>query len=232
VHKTRILPSAVVLVAALSLSSSARAHMPGLSVADFDVRPDGQVEAQLTFASADLLAGVELDRDRDGVITPDDVSAAGDDLRAFAMQGVGVEADGASCDASFRDASLSEADGLVLRATYACPSEAAEIVVTLFYLSGPLRGRPTAGAARDRGERGIARIVAGGATAEGVLTGDHRAIALRLPGKTRSSRHTWARLAAFGGMAGVGAGALIVAFLAWRMSRWREARAAWQNRQP
>jgi hypothetical protein len=211
----------LLLMALLLLPRSTRAHTPDLSLADFDVQADGHVEGALTFSSAELL-GFPLDRDRDGVVTADDVSAAGEELRALLLQGVEVDADGSPCRATFRDASLTEVDGLVLRANYACPSETAEIEVTLYYLSALPRGRATSP------KRGIARIVAGSATAEGLLTGEHRAIRLRLPGRadTKARRRSPVALSA--------AAAVVIALFAYRAirsRRWRAARAACQNRE-
>lgn len=207
----------LVFMALLVLPGSARAHAPGLSLADFDIHADGEVEARVTFASAELIGDLALDRDRDGVVTPEDVSAARDDLRAFLLDGVAVDADGSACAASFRDASLTEVDGLVLEASYACPSDATEIEVTLYYLSAPGRGKL---------HKGIARIVAGSATTEGVLTGEHRAIALRVPGSGHGATRKPLRVVA------LGAAGVVIALLVWSSRRWRDARAAWQNRTP
>ena len=193
------------------------AHTPGLSVADFDLQADGRVQARLTFASAEALGGMPLDRDRDGVVTAEDVAAARDDLRSFVLQGVGVEADGVGCASTFRDASLTEVDGLVLEATYACPADPSELEVTLYYLSAMPRGVA---------HRGIARIVAGSATIEGVLTGDRRAIGLHLPGRAHAAARSSRWLAA------LAAAAVVGLLLGYRSRRWRAARAAWQNRAP
>jgi hypothetical protein len=207
----------------LLLPQYAHAHTLGMSVADFDVHSDGQVEARLTFASAEPLGGIALDRDQDGVVTPQDVSAARDDLRAFLLSEIEVDADGSPCGATFRDASLTELDGLVLQASYACPNDAAEIEVTLYYLSAVARGQLRAQSTR----KGIARIVAGSAMTEGVLTGERRALALRLPGRTNAAARKLQRIV----LLVVGAIAAI-ALLAWASRRWRAARAAWQNRTP
>ena len=204
----------------LLLPRPAGGHTPGLSMADFTVRTDGQVEARLTFASADQLGGLALDRDGDGAVTADDVSAARKDLRAFLVQGVTPQADGSSGPPVFRDASLSEVDGLLLRATYGCPIDAADIEVTLYYLSGGPQGQP---GAASRARRGIARIEAAGATTEAVLTGEHRAIALHLAGKGGAGR----RHARRAGMLAVVA--ILVGLLAYGSWRWRSARAACDN---
>jgi hypothetical protein len=151
----------VVVIALLFLPRLAPAHTPGLSTAEFDVAPDGHVDAHLVFASAEPLNGTPL---RD------------DDLRAFVLDGVDVTADGSRCDASWRGSHATEADGLALDATYACPARASEVGVTLYYLS-----------ALPPGHREVARIVAAGASIEGVLTGDRRALSLKLATATGSA---------------------------------------------
>lgn len=185
---------------------------------------DGQVEARLTFASADQLGGLTLDRDGDGAVTTEDVAAARDDLRAFFLQGVEVDADGSPCAPSFREASLTEVDGLLIVGSYACPSDSADIEVTLYYLSAAPRGQP---GAASYTRRGIARIEAEGRTIQGVLSGDRRALALQREGKARTGRG-----GPRNGVRGVVlvAAAVVVGLLAYGSRRWRAARAAWQNR--
>jgi hypothetical protein len=152
---------AAAMMAGLVVSRPAAAHTPGLSTASFDVQPDGRVEARLVFASADLLQGGPRLALR---------AESGADILAFVTEGVEVTADGAVCQATLHDAGLREGDGFAIDASYACPAGAGEIAATLYYLSslGPAH-------------REIARITAGSATSEAVLSGDRRAIALRLP---------------------------------------------------
>jgi len=189
-------------------------------VADFEVHEDGQVHALLIFASAEPLGGLALDRDGDGVVTVDEVSAARDELRVFFLQEVGVDADGSPCAATFRDASLTDVDGLLLRATYACPSDATDVEATLYYLSGASGSQP---GARPNAARVIARIEAGSAMTEGVLTGQHRAIALHIVGHEGVRQRKTRR-------AGVLAvAAVLVGLLAYGLWRRRSARAAWRN---
>jgi hypothetical protein len=135
------------------------AHTPGLSTAVFEVQGDGRVDARLVFATAEPLRGTPLDPQ---------------DLGAFVLDGVDVQADGERCQGTFRGARVTEVDGLVLDASYACSPGAGEVVATLYYL-GDL----------SPGHREIARISAGSATSEAVLTSDRRAIALRLPAGLR-----------------------------------------------
>jgi hypothetical protein len=180
----------------LLLPRAGAAHTPGLSVAELDVEPDGHVEARLTFATTEPLAGTRPTEP---------------DLRAFVMDGVDVTADGARCEATFHGASVTEVDGLLLEASYACPPGARDVTVTLYYLSAL---RP--------GHREVARIVGppgSNAAVEGVLTGDRRSLTLRLPEgapappDARLGRRLLALTAVFA--------ALMVALFVWR---WRATR--------
>ena len=154
------------------------------------------MDAQLTFATAEPLAGTRPTEQ---------------DLRAFVMDGVDVTADGARCEGTYRGASVTEVDGLLLQASYACPQGARDITVTLYYLSAL---RP--------GHREVARIVGppgSNASVEGVLTGDRRSLSLHLPGpaplqaRTRLGRRVLALTAAFT--------ALMAGLFLWR---WRATR--------
>jgi hypothetical protein len=202
--------------AVLFWPSAVRGHTPGVSIADFEVLADGEVQARLTLATAEPLGALVFDRDRDGVVTPEDVSAAHDDLRAWLLDGLEVDADGSACAPTFVGASVTEVDGLSLQASYSCPSDAAEIEATLYYLSAQSRGSP---------HKTIARIVSGSATTEAVLSGERRAIALRLPGRV----HGGARKPVY---VGVLVAAAVLSLLVWTSRRWRAARAPWQNRAP
>jgi hypothetical protein len=185
----------VVVMALLFLPRLAAAHTPGLSTAEFDVAPDGHVDAHLVFASAEPLNGTPL---RD------------DDLRAFVLDGVDVTADGSRCDASWRGSYPTEGDGLALDASYACARGASEVAVTLYYLS-----------ALPAGHREVARIVATGASIEGVLTGDRRALSLHLPAARSAPADRAARK---GRQLTILTAAFVAIMLALFVWRWRATR--------
>jgi hypothetical protein len=147
-----------------------RAHTTGVSAASFEVLPGGRVEGRLTFATAEALSGIHLDRNRDGVIDATDVAAAAPDLERFVLDGVDVVAGGTTCAPAFEGAAIDEIDGLVLRAIYRCPDDAADVAVTFYYLSG-----------LPAGHRQVARISAGERTTQATLSGSDRAIDLTLP---------------------------------------------------
>jgi hypothetical protein len=136
----------LVVITGLFLPRAGLAHTPGLSLAELEVAADGHVDARLTFASIEPLGKTTLSQE---------------DLRAFVLDGVDFTADGARCDPIYHGSSVTDGDGLLLEASYACPPGAAEIDLTLYYLS-----------ALPRNHREVARI----------LAGDHRALSLTLPG--------------------------------------------------
>jgi hypothetical protein len=151
-----------------------------------------------------------LDRGHDGVVTAQDVTAASADLAQFVLNGVDVEADGARCPGTFREASLQEVDGLVLEASYACPDDAARIEATLYYLNG-----------MPRTHREVARITAGSATREALLSADHRAIAIDVaPDPTRARHRRTGRMLVFAA-ALFAATMLGLLFWRWRATRTR-----------
>ncbi len=163
----RGITNAIVLVLFARLAS---AHTLGLSTCDLEVEPSGRVDARLVFASVEPLRGVPLDRNGDGVVANDEVRAAEGELGAFLERGVEVTADGIGCPETFEGAAISDLDGLVLTASFACPPGSSRVTATLYYLNelGP-------------DHREIARITAGGATTETVLSRERREIALAIP---------------------------------------------------
>jgi hypothetical protein len=184
------------VIALLFLPRPGHAHTPGLSMAELAVDAQGRVEARLTFASAEPLRGLPLRQE---------------DLRAFVLDGVDVAADGERCDPSYGGGSLTDGDGLLLEATYACPAGAREIALTLYYLND-----------LPRGHRVIARIVGppnGAARAEDVLSADRRGLALELCDTTASKwgkRAWWAGRWRMALAVTVALALLVLALLGWR----------------
>lgn len=190
----------LVVIAGLFLTRPGLGHTPGLSVAELALATDGHVDARLTFAGLEPMGATTLSQE---------------DLRAFVLDGVDVTADGARCEATYRGASVTESDGLLLEASYACPPGAAEIGVTLYYLS-----------ALPRGHREVARIVGppgSGARAEAVLTGDHRALVLTLPDAARPARRPPPTKLI---VLTVGFAVVMLSLFGWRWRRSRDSRAS------
>jgi hypothetical protein len=181
-------------------ASFAGAHMPGISTADFTVQSAGHVQARFVFATAEPLDTVLLDRNHDGVVTPEEVADARADLEAFILDGVDLSADGVQCQAEFGDAVLREIDGLVITTSYVCPDDASKVEATLYYLN-----------TLPPGHREIARIVAGDVTAEAVVTAENRAIEVTLPGSRRAlgTGHNARRIWVAGALVAVVVAALV-----------------------
>ena len=116
-------------------SAGAAAHSLGVSTGTISIAADGRVDADLVFAATELGGAVALDKNHDGLVTSDEVAAATPDLRALLTNGTEIDADGSACPPTFEDVALIAGDGLELRASYACPSGARTVGVTLFFLS-------------------------------------------------------------------------------------------------
>ena len=67
----------------IASAALARAHDPGLSTATAKVFPD-HIEAEATFARADIEALVPLDADRDGKVSSEEFARARPKLQALA----------------------------------------------------------------------------------------------------------------------------------------------------
>lgn len=160
-------------------------HTPGVSTANFEVLPGGGVEAHLAFSSAEPLGRLTLAEGR-GVAAADQ-GVLRDDMRALFFERIDVTADGNRCPATFRDASLAPPDGVALDASYACPLGAAEVAVTLYYLSE-----------LPPGHREVVRIVAGSSSTEAILGADRRGLMLKVPGGGRAPRRRAPLLALLG----------------------------------
>jgi hypothetical protein len=146
-------------------------HTPGVSTANFEVLPGGGVEAHLAFSSAEPLGSLTLAQSGGGGVAASDQGVFRDEMRALFFERIDVTADGSRCPATFHDASLAPPDGVALEASYACPLGAAEVAVTLYYLSE-----------LPPGHREVVRIVAGTSSTEAILAADRRGLVLKVPG--------------------------------------------------
>ena len=189
-------------------AAPALAHTTGVSQSDFTVGPDGAVDAQLVFAAAEIAGAVALDANHDGTVTEAELADARSDLKRIVMDGVEVKADGAACPGAFVKAELTELDGLVLAARYACPAGARAIEVTLYVLS---ELRPE--------HRHVARISGGGVVAQKMMSGTNRSAMLEVPpsGTARPKPAAWKRttLVIVSAVWAVGT----IAFVIWRRRR-------------
>ena len=116
----------------------------------------GRVDARLTFATAEPLGNANPQSEAD--------------LRAFVLDGLDVTADGARCEGRYEGAAVTELDGLVLEATFACPPTQPRN-----------RGHPLLPERACPGHRELARMSGppgSNANVEAVLIGDRRVLAL------------------------------------------------------
>lgn len=107
---------------AVGLPALARAHEVGLSRGAYTVVGE-VVSAELTFARRELAGAVpELDPDRDGVLSGEEVDRAKAALGRSIVDRVKVTSEGAPCPGQLDSASLVEEDGIALRASFRCPA--------------------------------------------------------------------------------------------------------------
>lgn len=99
---------------------AAHAHTIGLSSGEYTVEGNA-LSIRLVFAGAEVgkVLG-ELDRDRDGFISPVEVDAGRDRLRSKIAQKIVVRSAGSLCGISLTDAAILENDGLLIAVRSEC----------------------------------------------------------------------------------------------------------------
>lgn len=125
------------LVASLALAlvatgRDASAHTVGLSSGEYAVR-GMRLEAKLVFARGELARLCPLlDENRDGHVSPAEVTSARPQLRARVVERIVVTAAGARCEPTLTDAAITEGDGLFVAARWQCgasPPDRAELAL-------------------------------------------------------------------------------------------------------
>lgn len=123
----------LIAFAALILASPAvaRAHEVGLSRGEYAIV--GQVvSAKLTFSRRELAGAVpDLDPDRDGVLSGEEVEKAKGALDRAVIRRVKVVAGDAACPGQLDSVTLIEEDGIALRGSFRCPQAASSARVEL-----------------------------------------------------------------------------------------------------
>jgi len=212
-----IVPSAIAVIGTV-YSAPAAAHSLGVSTGSISVAPDGHVDADLVFAASELAGAVALDKNHDGVVTEDEAAAANPDLRALMTIGTEIDADGSACAATSEEGALVAGDGIELRASYACPSGARTIGVTLFFLSQ-----------LSPQHRHALELTAGARTVEKVLSGTSRYASIDLAqAGGRRTLAPWKQRAVV--WLTIAFGVWMTALFVWRWrraSRERPPRARW-----
>lgn len=130
--RRHILPG---LVALLALEAQiAGAHTVGVSRGEY--RVSGAIlQAELTFARPELAAAFpELDADRDGSLSADEVERGQRTLDAGIVGRLEVRAPLGPCGGALEAASLTEQDGVAVAAAYRCPSAGDPLSIRLGFL--------------------------------------------------------------------------------------------------
>jgi hydrogenase/urease accessory protein HupE len=158
----RALTAALGFAAVASLSTAASAHAIGLSRGEYRTTDDG-VDVTIVLARAEAaLALPSLDPGGTGTVDGAAVAAARGEIERITSEKIRVTSGDARCTAGAVHASLTEQDGLELRAHFTCPRGAARGSVDLALLDD-----------LSHGHRHAAHVVAGAVTAEHLLFRGH-----------------------------------------------------------
>ncbi|HVZ74400.1 MAG TPA: HupE/UreJ family protein [Polyangia bacterium] len=126
---------------ALVAARPARAHTVGLSNGDYRVT-GATLSVDLGMAERELATFVpELDRDHDGQLDADEVTAGGAALTRAVVDGIRAEADGVACPGALVRAWPLEGEaGVVVQARYTCPHEPSRLTISWPMLRGLAAG--------------------------------------------------------------------------------------------
>ena len=150
------------LVLAL-LPRAALAHTVGLSTGEYTAHGSTLV-AKMAFARNEVAQLAPLiDRNRDGHVTASEVSESKALIMDKILRRIRVTQMGVECTPALDDAGLTEQDGMLLSARWACGAADKPFLVELSVLDDLARGH-----------RHVARAVSGEATSDTVLFGDER----------------------------------------------------------
>jgi hypothetical protein len=151
--------AALVLASALA-PRTAGAHEVGLSRGDYTIGQDAAVLGRIVFARKELIGLVAgLDADHDGQLTERELDDAKDAILGAVVGRVVVTSDGARCTGSLDGTALTEQDGVALTARFRCAARPRKLRVTFGLLDDLAFGH-----------RHLARLVAGPAPMDAVLS--------------------------------------------------------------
>ena len=155
------------LALVLGLPRRAEAHTIGISTGEYTVK-GSSVTVKLAFARAEVASLVPgIDVNRDGHLTPTEVTSARGVLRDKVVARIVVTSGGDACAPVLTDAGLTEEDGLLLAGRWDCRTSAAPFDVELALFDDLMRGH-----------RHIARAVTSSETRDRVLSADQRRFSL------------------------------------------------------
>ncbi|MBX3233650.1 MAG: HupE/UreJ family protein [Labilithrix sp.] len=147
----------------LALAHPARAHQIGLSTGEYVARGSSLV-VKLAFARNELaMLAPSLDRNRDGHVTAAEIGESHPLLTEKILRRLRVTTHGEECTPTLTDAGLTEGDGILLGARWACKTANEPFEVQLLVLDDLARGH-----------RHIARALEGQVAHDAMLAGDER----------------------------------------------------------
>jgi hydrogenase/urease accessory protein HupE len=163
----RALVVAAILLVLAVFTRDASAHAVGLSTGEYTAH-GSLLTTKLAFARGEVASLVPtLDKNSDGHITASEVDGAHDLITAKILQRIHVTQLKADCTPKLDDAGLTENDGILIGAHYACPKENEAFQVELLILDDLARGH-----------RHVARTVSGSNVHDEVLFGDQRTLTI------------------------------------------------------
>ncbi|MEZ4315336.1 MAG: HupE/UreJ family protein [Polyangiaceae bacterium] len=149
----------------MTLAGTAIAHEVGLSRGTYSAAGD-HLTAELVLSRKETASVVPgLDADADGKLSPAELTAASASLKTSLVDRIHVTSAGSPCPGALDEATLSEEDGLSVRATYTCPAPVASATIDLALLDDLAFGH-----------RHIARTAAGTHVTEAVMSRSHRTL--------------------------------------------------------
>ena len=137
--------------AALLLPAAASAHERGFSLLQIDAAGRA-VEASLAFHADEFAGGAQLDRDRDGGLSDEEIASGREALIGFSLRPLGIAVGDAPCILERATVERDPTGGVVARGAFRCP-EAAEsgLFLSLGHLESVAPGHRTIGEARVGG---------------------------------------------------------------------------------
>jgi hypothetical protein len=164
------LAAALAAISAITLAGGAAAHEVGLSRGDYTV--DGAVvEAQVIFARRELIGLVAgLDENHDGALTAAEVDGSREAIEGAIVGRIKVTGDGAACPGKLEGASLTEQDGIAVRARYRCSARPRKVEISMAWLED-----------LPFGHRHLARAVVGPSSLDFVLSQRSPALSVDVP---------------------------------------------------
>ncbi len=207
--------SVLAVLAALASAGRAHAHTPGLSTGAYTAEGD-EIAVELVLQRGDAAKLFpEADGDGDGELSATELFSGKELLAGALPRRLVVRVDGAPCAPRFGDARPVEGDGVLVEATFGCPTGSMLGVLPAFF--GPL----------GDGHRHLARLEGGiEGVRDEVATSAAPALAYPLRARPIRAKAHPARRVPVGLMVGAVGAAGLAAFVAARRRRLRAARQA------